>query len=275
MKICNWIAAAVLLLNAETANANITVNSPITFGSEFTTSTGAVVHIGNGSITNVQLQNSTITINGSSTPLGGSVSVGSCSGGSNGGILFWTSGNCSSDPAHLGWDVTNGNMTVVGNTGGLQQDHAATFIGGNQTGTHIAIKLGDTTGSLSTDALYLGVDSGNHQGLIQTNNGQPIQISPDGGTLYVNCSAAWSSPGGILTCNNLAVNSGNTTEIFLLPSGDVQQRKQPSPSAVAPGANYFKFEVVAGTNSGSCQLIALAGTSATPTTIIDNVGSGC
>jgi hypothetical protein len=43
----------------------------------------------------------------------------------------------------------------------------------------------------------------------------------------------------------------------------------------APGAGTGKLAVVAGTTGGTCKLIMYAGTSATPTTIIDNVGAGC
>jgi hypothetical protein len=46
-------------------------------------------------------------------------------------------------------------------------------------------------------------------------------------------------------------------------------------SGTAPGAGNIKFEAVAGTNSGTCKLIAYAGTSTTPVTIVDNVGAGC
>jgi hypothetical protein len=46
-------------------------------------------------------------------------------------------------------------------------------------------------------------------------------------------------------------------------------------SGTAPGAGLVKIEVVAGINAGSCKLQAYAGTSATPVTILDNIGSGC
>lgn len=48
-----------------------------------------------------------------------------------------------------------------------------------------------------------------------------------------------------------------------------------SASGSAPGAGVLKFEAVAGTTGGTCKIIAYAGTSTTPTTVIDNVGSGC
>lgn len=45
-------------------------------------------------------------------------------------------------------------------------------------------------------------------------------------------------------------------------------------SASAPGAGGAKFEVVCGTNAGTAKLQMYAGTSATPVTVIDNVGAG-
>lgn len=45
-------------------------------------------------------------------------------------------------------------------------------------------------------------------------------------------------------------------------------------SGSAPGATGLKLEGVCGTGAGSMKIIAYAGTSTTPVTIIDNVGSG-
>lgn len=45
-------------------------------------------------------------------------------------------------------------------------------------------------------------------------------------------------------------------------------------SGSAPGAAGLKYEAVCGTNAGSAKLIAYAGTSTTPVTITDNIGSG-
>lgn len=45
-------------------------------------------------------------------------------------------------------------------------------------------------------------------------------------------------------------------------------------SGTAPGAGFAKVEWVCGTNSGSAKMIAYAGTSTTPVTVVDNVGSG-
>lgn len=46
-------------------------------------------------------------------------------------------------------------------------------------------------------------------------------------------------------------------------------------AGTAPGAGTARFEVVAGTNPGTCKLQMYAGTSATPVTVLDNVGAGC
>lgn len=56
--------------------------------------------------------------------------------------------------------------------------------------------------------------------------------------------------------------------------GEIVMAKETA-SGTAPGAAFLKFESVAGTNAGSCKIIAYAGTSTTPVVVADNVGSGC
>lgn len=51
------------------------------------------------------------------------------------------------------------------------------------------------------------------------------------------------------------------------------QTKQSAPGA-GPGAGVATLYWVAGTNPGTGKLIAVAGTSSTPVTIVDNVGTG-
>lgn len=46
-------------------------------------------------------------------------------------------------------------------------------------------------------------------------------------------------------------------------------------TGVAPGAGLGRLEFTAGTTLGTCKLIAYAGTSVTPTTLLDNIGNGC
>lgn len=57
-------------------------------------------------------------------------------------------------------------------------------------------------------------------------------------------------------------------------TGEVALKKV-SASGVAPGAGWLKFEAVAGTMANTCKIIAYAGTSNTPVTVVDNVGGGC
>jgi hypothetical protein len=58
-----------------------------------------------------------------------------------------------------------------------------------------------------------------------------------------------------------------------IPTGAVGIAKE-SASGSAPGTSGGIVQLVCGTNSGSAKLIALAGTSTTPVTILDNIGSG-
>jgi hypothetical protein len=56
--------------------------------------------------------------------------------------------------------------------------------------------------------------------------------------------------------------------------GDLAQIKE-TDAAAAPGAGYAVLKWVAGTNATTCKLVAYAGTSATPVTLVDNVGASC
>lgn len=76
--------------------------------------------------------------------------------------------------------------------------------------------------------------------------------------------------------NGLFVNgaAGFGTRSFTASLGEVVFAKISDPNT-APGAATFKLTAEAGTNSGSCKIVARAGTSATPVVLLDNVGSGC
>jgi hypothetical protein len=69
-----------------------------------------------------------------------------------------------------------------------------------------------------------------------------------------------------------AIQVGSTTALTIV-GGEVGLAKITA-SGSAPGAAGGKFELVCGTNAGSAKLIAYAGTSTTPVTITDNIGSG-
>lgn len=46
-------------------------------------------------------------------------------------------------------------------------------------------------------------------------------------------------------------------------------------AASAPGGGFGELQLIAGTNAGTCKLVAYAGTSATPAVLADNIGAGC
>lgn len=82
------------------------------------------------------------------------------------------------------------------------------------------------------------------------------------------------------------IDNGSNSDLAVVeyPTGVITRRdydggglglNKRTASGVAPGAGMLKMEVTAGTNAGSCKIIAYAGTSTTPVTIVDNVGSGC
>jgi hypothetical protein len=68
----------------------------------------------------------------------------------------------------------------------------------------------------------------------------------------------------------VSIGAGSFTGI----SGELGFKRVIDPNT-APGAGVLKFTVVAGTTGGSCKIVARAGTSATPVTLLDNIGSGC
>lgn len=77
-------------------------------------------------------------------------------------------------------------------------------------------------------------------------------------------STSWLNLGGV----HIVDGSGNeTSNTHIMP--------KITATAAAPGAGKLQFEVVAGTTGGTCKIIAYAGTSTIPVTIVDNVGAGC
>lgn len=69
-------------------------------------------------------------------------------------------------------------------------------------------------------------------------------------------------------------NTWNDGHIRLTGTGQIVQAKIADPNT-APGAGELQLTVEAGTNAGTCKIVARAGTSATPVTIADNIGAGC
>jgi len=89
-------------------------------------------------------------------------------------------------------------------------------------------------------------------------------VSSVAGSTTDKVAAHWGTTGGWL------IGAGNP----VMAQGELAGQKITA-SGSAPGAGFCKESWVAGTSGGTCKKIAYCGTSTTPTTIIDNVGSGC
>jgi len=84
--------------------------------------------------------------------------------------------------------------------------------------------------------------------------------------------------GGMTAGSGMTV-AGGSFQVGSLASSTTSDGEQAmakiTASGTAPGAGFLKFEAVTGTNAGTCKIIAYAGTSTTPVTIVDNVGGSC
>lgn len=80
-----------------------------------------------------------------------------------------------------------------------------------------------------------------------------------------NGAAFIAPPNGVVMLGSVTPLAGSTGEVGL---------PKIAPSGSAPGAAGGKFELVCGSGAGSAKLIVYAGTSTTPSTILDNIGSG-
>jgi Pectate lyase superfamily protein len=76
--------------------------------------------------------------------------------------------------------------------------------------------------------------------------------------------------------SNLSNGRWNITDpVGQVTVSQLSPPKLPSAPASAVGAGLCRVFAIAGTNTGTCKLQAICGTSATPTTVLDNIGAGC
>ena len=168
---------------------------------------------------------------------GASVSV---TGGTGSGATFsvnWTS--ATSSPAI----VTAANQCWYGNGAGSSAVYGTSF-----------------SSTVQTNTSYMCWSSSLTAWNIVANNSSVIQAGSSQVIVNTKLLAETSMVVGGGTISNI-----NTGEIGLTKI---------TASGSAPGAAGGKFELVCGTNSGTAKLIAYAGTSTTPVTIVDNIGSG-
>jgi hypothetical protein len=82
-----------------------------------------------------------------------------------------------------------------------------------------------------------------------------------------------------VTSNGVLTEYGRDLLVKLIKAaneapGTVLNLPKETPLGIAPGTGQSSIQAVAGTAPGTAKLIMYAGTSAVPTTIIDNCGSG-
>jgi hypothetical protein len=165
--------------------------------------------------------------------------------GANGGVLH---------------DVYGGGVFTFGRmAGGTQASKTATA---SDTGMSFVAQGWDTSAYVS----MASIDMNSQDVQTTTDHSGYIQFR----TVSTVASSALSQKMRLTAIGGL--NLGNT--VAALAASEFGMNKIAA-SGSAPGAGTAKLAVVAGTTGGSCKLIMYAGTSTTPTTIIDNVGSGC
>ena len=147
--------------------------------------------------------------------------------------------------------TTGGARNVVLNSGG----NGATTVVAGAVAT-ITSRFNITPGTGIGGATTIG-SSGTGTGGLIINSQAGIFIEPT------------SAP--VIVSTSLEVGS---TSAATLSTGEFALAKI-SASGTAPTAGFLKMEATAGTAGGSCKIIAYAGTSTTPVTLVDNVGTGC
>jgi hypothetical protein len=140
----------------------------------------------------------------------------------------------------------------------------------SSTANHAAI-FGDTTGKNLIDSNLT---------LTPPATGATLTIA-DGKTLTANSSLTLAGTDGkSLTISNSFTFQGTDGSTINFGTGGTVLYTNPllipktTPAGAAPGAGFASIQAVAGSIAGTCKIIIYAGTSATPITIVDNVGSG-
>ena len=216
------------------------------------------------------------------------------------GSSLTTAGSINNSNAGTGSTLVpaSGNVTVVGN---LAQSSTSS---GTTTGLNIGTNGVASNGNLNAGLLgiaQIAKNSATNIGVVGSaiNTGtSPVQIggwfslnqttTPTVSAALIADNGSQSNPVALFRCAGVTcatvdlsgnidtsgrITSGSTT-LAAGQAGDLGQIKE-TDAAAAPGAGYAVLKWVAGTNSGSCKLIGYAGTSATPVTIVDNIGGGC
>jgi hypothetical protein len=178
-------------------------------------------------------------------------------------------------PIDFGQPYNNTIGLLLAAQGTFQSSLAILVAGGGRAQTYqdgIYIEPGAATDR----ALFVDANSSSGSKI-----GAFIRTDETGAALQVQ---AMGSPAGSLSLITGYDPSGNAI-FFMREDGDVGNPKATLSGSgaviaakgapFAPGAGFGELMWVTGSKPGTCRLVALAGTSTEPTTIVDNVGDGC
>jgi hypothetical protein len=152
--------------------------------------------------------------------------------------------------------------SLITATGGISAQFGIN-LGGTYSTNEIltpSFRVDATPGSINAGVIIKGSASGNPSIGPQGVGGSPATNS--------NMSVASLGTGKVQLVTG---GSGGTVQVEVTSTGILGVAKG---TAAAPGASFLGLSAVCGTNAGTAKLQALAGTSATPTTLLDNIGAG-
>lgn len=200
-----------------------------------------------------------------------------------GGVAKWTARNDSTGSAAAdAWVLANGSGTdalsvsqtgIVGINTITPYPTASLDIRGSG-GRFYLRNTGATDSNTLGGALFTHTTNGTVtvQGAQSTGAGTGVSFTVDLANGRIGAGTGATAPQATInTTGNVLIG---TAAAWTASNGQFGLAKITDPGT-APGAGITKIHAMAGTNAGTCKLVAYAGTSTTPVTIVDNIGSGC
>lgn len=204
----------------------------------------------------------------------------------------WQCVLCVGDTANSGLQPTSATADVIG----IHLENPTVNTGGTGYGATATGTLTWNGGNCSTNPVLNVTTSAG--GVVTTINSV---TTPGVCTVIPPLTASWTAGGGLSAGSGVIINGGlamapgkvnvgnginwanmacatnfaNFGALYKVDCAGHPNIAKATATGAAPGAGFLKMEVTAGTNAGTCKIIAYAGTSTTPTTVIDNVGAGC
>jgi hypothetical protein len=185
-------------------------------------------------------------------------------------------------PIGVHFDVTSPGVVAMGNT--FSSDTNARwkidFDVVAPSGSSFYGNLPNPASVVTQTFVTWNVSTPSGKGLSFGGNGDTLAFSNPGAVFIQGPNASHmvlgaASTGKVQVKGPLVISpfsAGNTTAV--VAGGELVMDKV-SPTVTAVGAGHMRLAVAAGTTTGTCKIVAYAGTSTTPVTIVDNVGTGC